>query len=122
NLFTGRSVGDLLLGLPSALALTSFSVIDQGQTMYFAFVQDDYKVSQVLSVNVGLRYEYSTPPIERHNRLANFDPLTGTIQSAKDGSAFVRLRFPGYACACIDSGIPQGWMRKKVAEVCALID
>src|SRR5437867_2435056 len=34
NLFTGRSVGDLLLGLPSALALTSFSVIDQGQTMY----------------------------------------------------------------------------------------
>src|SRR5438093_8814274 len=76
----------------------------------------------MLSVNVGLRYEYSTPPIERHNRLANFDPLTGTIQSAKDGSAFVRLRFPGYACACIDSGIPQGWMRKKVAEVCALID
>src|SRR4029450_7804087 len=33
--FTGRAVGDLLLGLPSQLALTSFTVMDQGQDMQF---------------------------------------------------------------------------------------
>ncbi len=90
NLFTGRAVGDFLLGLPSAFALTSFTVIDQGQRMYFSFLQDDYRVSPVLTLNVGLRYEYSTPPIERENRLANFDPATGAMQLAKDGSTFAR--------------------------------
>ena len=39
--FTGRAVGDLLLGLPSQLALTSYTVMDQGQDMQFYFVQDD---------------------------------------------------------------------------------
>jgi hypothetical protein len=38
NRFTGRAIGDFLLGLPSQLALTSFSVIDQAQSMYFYFL------------------------------------------------------------------------------------
>jgi hypothetical protein len=90
NLFTGRAVGDLLLGLPAAFALTSFTVIDQGQRMYFSFLQDDYRISPALTVNLGVRYEYSTPPIEKENRLANFDPGTGTMRLAKDGSTFDR--------------------------------
>ncbi len=44
NRFTNRAVGDLLLGLPSQLALTSYSVMDQSQNMYFAFAQDDFKL------------------------------------------------------------------------------
>ena len=39
--FTGRAVGDLLVGLPSQLALTSYTVMDQGQDMQFYFLQDD---------------------------------------------------------------------------------
>ena len=90
NLFTGRAMGDLLLGLPSAFALTSNYVIDQGQRMYFSFAQDDYRVSSALTLNLGVRYEYSTPPIEKQNQLANFDPVTGSMQLAKDGSIFDR--------------------------------
>lgn len=90
NLFTGRAMGDLLLGLSSALALTSYSVIDQGQSVYSGFVQDDYKITRSLILNLGLRYEYGAPLVERDNRLANFDPATGTIQLAKDGSIFER--------------------------------
>ena len=45
NRFTNRAVGDLLLGLPSQLALTSYTVMDQGQDMQFYFVQDDYRIS-----------------------------------------------------------------------------
>jgi hypothetical protein len=41
NRFTGRAMGDFLLGLPSQLALTSLTLIDQSQPMYFYFVQDE---------------------------------------------------------------------------------
>jgi hypothetical protein len=90
GLFSGNAVGDFLLGLPSVFALTSYTVIDQGQRMYFSFLQDDFKISRKLTLNLGVRYEYSTPPIERENRLANFDPVTGSMQYAKDGSTFER--------------------------------
>src|SRR5919106_1394372 len=90
--FTNRAVGDLLLGLPSQLALTSFTVMDQGQDMQFYFVQDDYRISSKLTANLGLRYEYATPPRERNNQFANFDPETGTMIVATDGDTFERAR------------------------------
>ena len=90
NRFTNRAVGDLLLGLPSQLALTSYTVMDQGQDMQFYFVQDDYRVTPKLTLNVGLRYEYATPPRERDNQFANFDPATGTMIFAQDGGSFER--------------------------------
>ena len=90
NRFSGRAVGDLLLGLPTELALTSFTVMDQGQNMYFYFLQDDFKLSSKLTLNLGVRYEYATPPRERDNQFANFDPATGTMQFAKDGDIFDR--------------------------------
>ncbi len=90
NRFTNRAVGDLLLGLPSQLALTSYTVMDQGQDMQFYFAQDDYKIAPKVTVNFGIRYEYATPPREKNNNLANFDPETGTMIFAKDGDTFER--------------------------------
>ncbi len=90
NRFTNRAVGDLLLGLPSQLALTSYTVMDQGQNMQFYFVQDDYRVTSKLTANLGLRYEYANPPIERDNQFANFDPATATMVFATDGGVYER--------------------------------
>lgn len=90
NRFTNRAVGDLLLGLPSQLALTSFTVMDQGQNMQFYFIQDDYKLTPKLTLNLGLRYEFATPPVEKENRFVNFDPVTGKEVFAKDGGLYER--------------------------------
>ena len=90
NRFTNRAVGDLLLGLPSQIGLTSYTVMDQGQDMQFYFVQDDYKLTSSLTVNVGVRYEYATPPREKDNSFANFDPVAGQMIFAKDGDIFDR--------------------------------
>jgi TonB-dependent receptor-like protein len=50
------------------------------------YVQDDFRASDKLTLNLGLRYEYATPLFEKDNRLTNFDPTTVKMVSATDGS------------------------------------
>ncbi|PYS54525.1 MAG: hypothetical protein DMG13_08080 [Acidobacteria bacterium] len=45
-----------------------------------AFFQDDWRIKPRLMLNLGLRYEYTTPITEAHNQLANFDPARGLLQ------------------------------------------
>jgi hypothetical protein len=54
---------------------------------YGLFVQDDWRVKRNLTINYGLRYEFSTVMKEAHNLLGNFDPnsTTGLIQAGMNG-------------------------------------
>lgn len=47
---------------------------------YAAFFQDDWRVTRDLTLNFGIRYEYSSVPQEAQNRLGNFDPNLGMVQ------------------------------------------
>jgi len=44
-----------------------------------AFAMDDYRLTQHLTLNLGVRYDIFTPEVEDHNRLANFNFATGSF-------------------------------------------
>jgi hypothetical protein len=74
---TGIGMADFLLGYPSGAQLTNPAIVNQRLKMYSVFYQDDWKVTQKLTLNLGIRYDYATWPYEANNRMTNFDPLTG---------------------------------------------
>jgi hypothetical protein len=45
---------------------------------YAAFLQDDWRVTPRLMVNLGVRYELATVPKDRDNKIGNFDPNSPT--------------------------------------------
>ncbi|HJW75846.1 MAG TPA: carboxypeptidase regulatory-like domain-containing protein, partial [Thermoleophilia bacterium] len=67
NTFTGNAVGDFLLGYVSDSLLTTPYVVDQRHWATSFFVQDDWKLSAKLSLNLGLRYDFITPALEAEN-------------------------------------------------------
>jgi hypothetical protein len=64
----GQDLAAFLLGIPAGSMSRSASFAAQDKFFGF-FIQDDFKLSQKLTLNVGLRYELETPIIERYNRL-----------------------------------------------------
>ena len=54
------------------------------------YLQDDFRATDRLTLNLGLRYEFATPQWEKDNFLTNFDPETNTLIQAKDGSIYDR--------------------------------
>ncbi len=80
---TGYSFADLLLGLPTSTARSPYSPRIYDRTgIYAGYIQDDWKVTPRLTLNIGLRYEYNLPTFEKYNTLSNFNPLTGGIDIA----------------------------------------
>jgi hypothetical protein len=47
---------------------------------YALFFQDDWRAAKNLTINFGVRYEFSSVPQESNNLLGNFDPNVGLVQ------------------------------------------
>ncbi len=72
----GNPFATILTGYPYEASLHLVpAVADKSKETAF-YMQDDWKVMPKLTVNVGLRYEWSTPYTERYNRL-QFNDFTG---------------------------------------------
>jgi Carboxypeptidase regulatory-like domain len=71
---SGNSIASFLLGYPSSGSVDSTPAISISYRYFGGYVQDDYRISSKLTLNLGLRYELETGRNERYNRLSWFDP------------------------------------------------
>ncbi len=76
----GQDLAALLLGLPASNSQIEIAPTRDNRSLYQGvFVQDDWKVNDKLTVNLGLRYEYEAAPTEASNaNVRGFDP-TATL-------------------------------------------
>jgi hypothetical protein len=84
------NLADFLLGARSHYELNNLAEINYERRWHMGYIQDDYKASDKLTLNLGLRYELVTPNYEQHNLLANFNPNTNKLVQASGGSLYDR--------------------------------
>ncbi len=77
---TGDGMASWLLGDVHWARITTANFISSFKDAYSFFVQDDWKVSSRLTINLGVRYELTTPIGEKFGRQAHLD-VFGTDHS-----------------------------------------
>src|SRR5262249_29748199 len=91
---TGSNYAAFLLGLASGGNFNYSGDIEFFFPYYAWFVQDDFKITSKLTLNLGLRYDLSIPKEETNHKNSNFNPtlpnpgaggLPGAMEFAGDG-------------------------------------
>ena len=100
---SGNSLASWLLGTPSAnnssysstSSSSGYNLLGVYQEHYYApWVQDDWRVTSRLTLNLGLRWDFNLPPYERFNRMnRGFSPTAANPVS----QLINQQQFPGYS-------------------------
>src|SRR6202166_416814 len=84
--FTGETpLESFLAGTPNSTALLAGDPVrHMTQNLFAGFIQDDWRISKRVTLNLGLRYELQGVPSEANNQLGNFEPSVGLEQVGKN--------------------------------------
>jgi outer membrane receptor protein involved in Fe transport len=96
---TGNSLADFFLGIPSSYFQFPHAPSNIRSKSYYAYLQDEWRVTKRLTLDLGVRYEYSSPKADTKGR--SFSLIPG-LQSTRFTGAPTGLVFPG------DAGAPMG--------------
>jgi hypothetical protein len=86
---SGSGEADFFLGLPETLGrgVNSGTWGQRSNTIAF-YGQDDWRVNNNLTLNLGLRYETHSPWVEVKDRQVNFAPISGALQFAGQNTIY----------------------------------
>ncbi len=88
GVLTFGTLAAFLAGTPTQATQTSLPATPALRVNAFGmFVQDDYKVSARLTLNLGLRWEYNGVPYEKHDRLSVYDFASNSLVQEGVGGA-----------------------------------
>jgi hypothetical protein len=71
--YTKNALADFLIGAAYQTSISNYSYLALRSAWTDFFVQDDWKVSSRLTLNLGLRYELDPPAVQKNNTISNFD-------------------------------------------------
>ena len=92
----GLPYASFLLGLPDNYTVNSPAIARLGKHQLGIFAQDSWKLNRKLSLELGLRYDYSTSGKEQYGRYGFFDP---TVANTQDGGRLGGVTY-GATCGC----------------------
>jgi hypothetical protein len=88
----GSNAASFLLGLPSSGSFPRNADAFWSQHFEAFYVQNDWRVTSRLTINLGLRYDWETPVTERFNRMTtNFDPTAVNPMSDAAQAAYTNI-------------------------------
>ncbi|MFT4112141.1 carboxypeptidase regulatory-like domain-containing protein [Silvibacterium sp.] len=105
----GWGPADFVLDRVNSAAVTLASNnVGQRQWRIAGYVQDDYKATPKLTLNIGVRWEFDQPWVEQNNKTGNIDLATGQVQYEK----VVPVGAPAGSGICAHSGCYEGNYRQ----------
>jgi hypothetical protein len=95
---TGFDVASFMLGLTSQKNRNLFDAgtYTEKRPEIASYVQDDFRVTRKLTMNLGLRWDVYPPWVEIQNRQSNFDPTTGRFVIAADDAVIAGVTVGRY--------------------------
>ena len=75
----GLAEADFFLGAVARIGRGVDGIWGHRKTIFGLYVQDDWRVTSHLTLNLGIRWEYHTPLVEVYDRQSNFSPYTGEL-------------------------------------------
>ncbi len=93
---SGWALATFLLGFPTGGTYTAPTSVAIQYHYAAGYVQDDWRITKNLTLNIGLRYDIETPYTERYNHVSSFDPsvtsdATKLFPAAKGGLQFMNV-------------------------------
>jgi hypothetical protein len=97
------------VGGPNSVFVSNISLTDNGKNYYGSFVNDDWKITPKLTINLGVRWDFFGLVLEHHGNQANFVPSGGPL----GGPAYL---MPGGKNTCDNTTVSNSFINLLAAD------